>query len=401
MWQRSGLLGLILANHLSSAGMYNEESMFRMKWNKSDVMRIWSNLTLDNSTTKDPKYSLTDSNYWIIMSILILTLAVIITLSNAVMIACYIARPKVRSILKVFVFNLCIVDIQNGCIALPLTVVYPRGAATEWMADVTGAECIFISFWPTSLAMTAYLSIVLVTVERFIAVVFPMNYHKLASTRNCVIVVVLIWIYSILFSFAPAYAIKTDTEETEGNFIVGCHGLYIYSEVYWDYFLYAVLILPLVSVLLMYLTMYCVARKHLKAIRKVTVIDPCQIQKDKRVLHNSKATKTTFVMTFIFVICWVPFLIVMLLIDLCNFDSCPGSMSRETLIAARIATACLAFLNSAINPWIYGFRNPLIRKELRMMFCMVKRTAVVSIVGEFESSTGYGGYYSTRYKPSD
>lgn len=85
-------------------------------------------------------------------------------------------------------------------------------------------------------------------------------------------------------------------------------------------------------------------------------------------------------MTFVFIVCWLPFLVLILLSDLCNFDTCPDFTTPEFLMYGRLVTTCLAFLNSAINPWIYGYRSAVIRVEMRALL-RGKRTSVVAVMG--------------------
>ena len=341
---------------------------------------VWSfPIPGDNSSNRTGDSNIKESDMWPLLAAITVCLSLLTTAFNLGIIASYIVRTRIRLVLGVFVFNLCLVDFLNGCIALPLTVIYPRGSADIWGRNLSGPACVFITFWPTSLVVIAYLSIVLVTTERFVAILFPMTFYRIVTTARCIAVVIAIWAYSIIYTFAPAFAIELDPSDPY-DYIEGCHGLYVYSQIYMDFFLIGILCLPLIFVIVMYMTMYFIARKHLKAIAAVTLPDPMRNQKDKRLLHHSKAAKTTFIMTSIFLVCWLPFLIIMLLSDICNFDTCPEFTSPQALMIGRIATTCLAFVNSAINPWIYGYRNPIIKRELKAMFCMSKRTSVVSVI---------------------
>ena len=109
-----------------------------------------------------------------------------------------------------------------------------------------------------------------------------------------------------------------------------------------------------------------------------------------KIVQTSKAAKTAGLITAFYLICWLPFLILLQVSELCKLGQCSDTITQENLQRATPPTIFLAFLGCAINPVIYIFRTGCIRMACRSLFVrwkLIKETR--------SSSSSYASSAST------
>ena len=76
-------------------------------------------------------------------------------------------------------------------------------------------------------------------------------------------------------------------------------------------------------------------------------------------LRVTQASKTTFIIVFAFVLCWLPHTLISITSTLCKacYLKIPPQVSSFLLM--------MGYLNSAINPVIYSFRNPRFKEAIK------------------------------------
>ena len=291
-------------------------------------------------------------------------LAGVIVSLNGIVILAYILARRVRRTMSLFVLNLAIVDFQNGCVSLPLLLVFPR---TELVASPAGGDgvCVVLIAWPQILFIVAIQSVLLVTLERFICVAKPYTHRKLLRKWRCFLVLIVVWLLAVCFSIMPAFAYDRIT--SKGSLYM-CDGLYQQGIVYAHVFLYGLLGTPVILIVILYCLMYRIARKHTKSINKLQstcVLTGEAKQKQTQIVQTSKAAKTAGLLSAFYLLCWLPFLILLQVSELCKLGHCSASITTENLQRATAPTLFLAFLGCAINPVIYIFRTGSIRASCK------------------------------------
>ena len=91
----------------------------------------------------------------------------------------------------------------------------------------------------------------------------------------------------------------------------------------------------------------------------------------KSIVRELKATKTLAIVIGTFVVCWLPFFIMMFVIQFCDF-CVPGKMHpTASQIVAIVFVYVLPLLNSAVNPIIYSSFNSDFRSAFKDIFIRV------------------------------
>ena len=83
-------------------------------------------------------------------------------------------------------------------------------------------------------------------------------------------------------------------------------------------------------------------------------------------VQELKLSKSLFVVVFAFMICWIPFWVVVVLR---RFHVVTSEMPRNI----ELLTIFFIYLSNTINPFIYAGMNPIFKSEFKKMFCCERR----------------------------
>lgn len=130
---------------------------------------------------------------------------------------------------------------------------------------------------------------------------------------------------------------------------------------------YAVVILlvaflvPLCIMGFCYTSIFRTARQHNIRLSRMSL---SSIESEILLTSQKQIALTIFIMLIVFIICWTPFFTYMMYMSIQHIET-PTAVAQ----GLGLLSYWFAFLNSSINPFVYGVRNPLIRKELYSMCC--------------------------------
>ena len=79
--------------------------------------------------------------------------------------------------------------------------------------------------------------------------------------------------------------------------------------------------------------------------------------------RNTRAAKTTFLIVFSFVFCWLPYTLLSIVTSFCIVQVCHFTVPSQALTFLLL----MGYVNSAINPILYSFRSPEFKKAFKEM----------------------------------
>lgn len=120
-------------------------------------------------------------------------------------------------------------------------------------------------------------------------------------------------------------------------------------------------LMPLCIMGFCYINIFRAARKHNIRLSRMSL---SSIESEISLTAQKQIALTIFVMLIVFVICWTPFFFYMMYMSI-HHMKIPNAFAHSL----GLVSYWFAFLNSSVNPFVYGVRNPLIRKELYSMCC--------------------------------
>ena len=182
-----------------------------------------------------------------------------------------------------------------------------------------------------SVVVASFFGVVAVSVDRFLAIHLHLRYQELVTHKRVVAVVISIWVMSVFISlmtlWVPFY-VKSDLE----IILVGV--VFLVTAVF-------------------YIRIYCAVQRHKNQIH---VLQVQQAARNNEIANLTSLVKSAFGIFYVFLlflICYIPFCIVLALYQISD-PSIP-------LKKAFLFSLTLVNLNSSLNPVIYCWKMRHIR----------------------------------------
>ncbi|XP_029108156.1 G-protein coupled receptor 26-like [Scleropages formosus] len=299
-----------------------------------------------------------------LLALVVAALALLALLSNALVLLCLTCSAEIRrQVPGVFTANLSVCNVLVAALSMPATLL---GMVTE-RKPVGDRLCHALGFLDTFLSANAMLSVAALSLDRWVAVVFPLSYSSKMRHRDAVLMVACAWLHALAFSAVPpllswadyhhAYASCTLRLSAEGAraafaaFTVAFHA--------------CTFALALLTLCFAYLKVLQVARFHCRRIDVITMqtlfllvdIHPsvkqrCLVEQKKR---KQRATKKISIFIGSFVLCFGPYVMTRL-VELLPFVE----VSRHW----GIVTKCLTYSKAASDPFAYSLLRQQYKKVL-------------------------------------
>lgn len=230
------------------------------------------------------------------------------------------------------ILSMAVADLMVGIVTCPLTAYW--GWAVHQMKNPT--------FGPVTFSIT-FLNIsvthmLLLTIDRFFALVTPLQYRTKVTRKRVCIATVTCWVYFLLFGFA--FSLSQD----HFTILAAINNLQMFSF--------------LICIFLTYFVMLYRFHKYSRS----AIIHDSTANRHRRMFQAERnLSKAVATVICVFLICFIPWLIVQLLMFFCL--QCNGNLSQ--LILAFGLTQGLVYGNSGVNPFLYAWRIPRYRATFK------------------------------------
>ncbi|XP_037639023.1 G-protein coupled receptor 26-like [Sebastes umbrosus] len=326
----------------------------------------------------------------VVASVLVLGIIIVSLLSNVVVLICFLYNPEIRrQVPGLFILNLTLCNLLLSVSNMPLTLV---GLITT-MGHPGGGLCQIVGFLDTFLTTNAMLSMAALSIDRWVAVVFPLSYHSRIRHRDAVMALMYTWIHSLCFSTVATWRSWVGYHHLYASCTL-CNGRAKGAGMQFVVFNVALhsltFLLTLVVLCVTYLKVLKVARFHCKRIDVITMqtlvllvdIHPSVRQKclDEQKRRRQRATKkiSTFIGTF--VVCFSPYVITRI-VELFS----PWPISPHWGVLSK----CLAYSKAASDPFVYSLLRNQYRKTCNLLANKVlKRSPLNSSSLRMENGAG-------------
>ena len=165
----------------------------------------------------------------------------------------------------ILMFNLAFTNLLICVLVLPFAII--SGFAQEFKfgsTDVVRCGVCSLGFTSVALPYSALLTMTLMSVERFLYLRKPLQYHKIVTVKRTLIAIFVAWLISILVSLPPFFGVGSITFS---YVVVSCVPLVVGSSHLLPNFYYAVLVASvgfifLMVIITMYIWIIVIARKY-------------------------------------------------------------------------------------------------------------------------------------------
>ncbi|XP_047457683.1 trace amine-associated receptor 13c-like [Mugil cephalus] len=217
--------------------------------------------------------------------------------------------------------------------------------------------CVIYSVLDIVITSSSVGTMVLISVDRYAAICYPLHYPTKVTQRRVQICVSLCWICSLFYA---ALMMKESLKQSARlNSCIGeCVIDFDFTKQFVDLML--TFILPISVIIVLYLRVFVVAVSHARAMR--SNITALTLQRSGKVTAKKselKAARTLGVVVLVFLACFCPYF-------------CVSLTGQENLIsyASSIFVVSLFYFNSCLNPIIYAFFYPWFRKCIKVIMTL-------------------------------
>ncbi|XP_072028503.1 alpha-1A adrenergic receptor-like [Amphiura filiformis] len=235
-------------------------------------------------------------------------------------------------------------DLCTGVfLGIPLTI---SSALDRWIfGDIMCAAGAFMRIF---FNIAALLSLFAVTVDRFLAIAYPLRYPALMTRKKAIVILTLIWttgafialLYGPILTRTPVYHPQSvscifasmNPEKIDMSIII-CVTVFVLS--------------PFITTIILYSRIYCITRRHTKFMSRFVA------PRNKQVNRNMKFVKTFTLVIVCFSIAWLPSVIIRFMQQLSDIV-----IPSQLYMLSEI----LIISNSGVNIFIYYWRNQDFKK---------------------------------------
>ena len=278
------------------------------------------------------------------------TIDIIIAISN---IPVFIVTPLLKNIPNASKIAMVVLGVSDICVAVHRIIKTTVFASTGnyfieegswlcWLDGTTGGVMLFMSL----------INLTYISVDRFLQIKYPFSYARYSTKHNIILIELATFIYGVsaslsITAFYPLYFNDT---------ILDCR--WHLSGVVGQLVAFTTYFIPGSVIFACIFAIYMISKKQLRSIASQNNADTNGTDNQMR-KQTIKVIRTLLVMTIGFYVCWGPVIVVVLFLK--DLYGKPISDTTEFFCV------WLAYINSAINPWIYIF----VIREYRTCLCRI------------------------------
>ncbi|XP_040334411.1 adrenocorticotropic hormone receptor [Herpailurus yagouaroundi] len=292
------------------------------------IINLYGNI---NDTTRNNS----DCPHVVLPEEIFFTISIIGVLENLMVLLAVMKNKNLQSPMYFFICSLAISDMLGSLYKILENILImfrnmgylkPRGNFE------TTADDIIDSLFILSLLGSIF-SLSVIAVDRYLTIFHALQYHSIVTMRRAIVVLMVIW--------------------------VSCTGSAITMVIFSHHIPTVITFtslfpLMLVFILCLYVHMFLLARSHA---RKILTLPRA----------NMKGAITLTILLGVFIFCWAPFVLHILLMTFCpNNPYCACYMSLFQV------NGMLIMCNAVIDPFIYAFRSQELRDAFKKMILCSK-----------------------------
>ncbi|KAI5094602.1 trace amine-associated receptor 1, partial [Silurus meridionalis] len=288
----------------------------------------------------------------VLYSVLVFAMAITI-LGNSVVIISIMHFKQLHTPTNILVMSLALVDLLLGITVMPFSML--RTVDGCWYF---GKEyCYWHSNFDFLFTGASIFHLIFIAIDRYHAVCYPLQYPTRITLPVAGLMAALSWILATVYAFSTVGTKANEANLEEYIAAMDCFGNcsilvnIVCASICTTFFF----ILPICVMIGLYAQIFLVSEKHAKKMEgtKQTRADMNSNKILQKVKHEKKAAKTLGIVVGAFNLCWMPYFITSVVDPLYNFTT-PGII-YELFV-------WLGYINSTLNPIIYGLFYPWFRK---------------------------------------
>lgn len=284
-------------------------------------------------------------------------------IGNLMVIYAILANKSLRtSPTNQFLLSLAISDLITAILAMPFHIefVFLHGV---WNHGV-GMCIAFLTAWLITVP-TSILTLLAISIDRFLSLKDPLRRYRVSQTLT-LIVISIIWVYCLVWAFVPLMGWQTPGENPLDDGVCSMP----YTIEYLMISSFVNFVGPLLLSCVFFILAFIIACKHQ---RNAQILKTCGSRKHaskedlKFFERNIKGLKTTLMFMAAFFLCWQPYRYFSIASNLYG-----GEHWDPYPFKAYVLLMMLGYLNTALNPFLFAFRNQRFGSTYRKLLHSLK-----------------------------
>ncbi|XP_029012665.1 trace amine-associated receptor 8a-like [Betta splendens] len=250
---------------------------------------------------------------------------------------------------NLLLLSLAVSDFLVGLIVMPFQILFLEPC--WFLGDLV---CTFYFFVPCITIYSSVTNMVLISVDRYVAICHPLSYASKFSQKTVKLCVLLCWLYCLMYSFLILY----DNLKQPGR-SNSCYGECVII-VNGAADLVLSFIVPISAIIILYVRVFVVAVSQARSMRSHVAAVKLQRSLTVTVRKSEiKAAKTLGVTIVVFLLCFIPYYCV----SLSGYNLTINASTNDFLLFVVLSNSCL-------NPVIYSFLYPWFRKSVKLILTL-------------------------------
>ena len=211
------------------------------------------------------------------------------------------------------------------------------------------------------------LSLLIITVDRYIAFAKPLNYTVIMTRKRSHFIMFGAWIFSFLFGVVGPIISAKDRQhikQTEKN--PECDFPTTIKQEYLSYVVIPCMAVTTIAISILYVRILLIVHSQNTRRRRLSspsVLENHSNSKLPRIKQEVQVAKIGILVLGTFYSCWLPFYVIL------SIQVYSGRLDDPHLNKCRTIATFPAVANSAVNCFIYAIRMPQFRRMVKELFC--------------------------------
>ena len=273
-------------------------------------------------------------NYRIISEAL--PIAIVIVLTNSLVFYLFAKRESLRTPTNCLLLSLSLCDFMTGFIGIPSFMILVIGVLDTNLAALVQFHMFVVTFNNALAISTAY-HVLLITLERYLAIVKPFV-HRQMTKKSMMKIVLVVWLTSVVIGYMPyAWSWKKFTDPIS------------YKKIQFGYITFCLTFVFLVPCILIVVSQVRMFRIIAERGRCASTRRGTSQQKTRQ---DKKCLIIFALIAFIYLACWLPWFV----LSLCYSLWFPKSQETKAILYNLSKVfGIFRFVTSVVNPVLYTF----------------------------------------------
>ncbi|XP_061098838.1 trace amine-associated receptor 13c-like [Conger conger] len=293
----------------------------------------------------------------VILYIFFVTGMIVTILGNLVVIISIAHFKQLHTPTNVLLRSLAVADLLLGMIVMPFSMI--RSVEGCWyFGDVF---CLLHSSFDMFLTCVSIFHLIFIAIDRYQAVCNPLHYSRRITIPVAWLMSALSWVVAGIYSYGLIYSKANIKGLEEYIASIYCLGscILLFNSLWGVLDTLIAFFLPCSIMIGFYAKIFVVAREHVRRIGEMNQKHLNEENKNKLSQSSErKAAKTLGIVVGVFILCWMPFFVNMIIDPYTNFS---------TPLIIFDVLVWLGYFNSTLNPIIYGLFYPWFQKTFKLI----------------------------------